>query len=259
MNTRIFALALTLCALPVSAQTSTEPTTPNAATTVVPASSEPKMLEAKEAKVPSRARIGLPRGAQTVFCLQTQLEGKPVLLHGWKPAKSEKTTLDIFAITSTSRPARKTRGKRTRSKRSSTSTLRRLNRVALGEVTSADEGPGVQMNISTTAFDARAKRGLVMVLNWPYHNVSFSYMYVPMIVVTLPTGLSGRAFSGNYTTEIESGGGTVYQPRVDADGRFLLRKKDYARDAGTAHYTPYTWDGKGYEAGTPGPEQPDND
>lgn len=228
---------------------------PTPAPSAAPASNVPALRAAKEVRVPAGVRAGLPRGARTVFCLETRLEDKPVLLHGWKRAKGDTTTLDILAITRSASRGKKQAPRSRRAAANGSTPLRRLNRVPLGEIIAGDGE--VQMSIETTVLDVPGKRGVVMVLQWPYFNVSFSYSTVPMRVVTLPAGLSGRAFVQDFSTEIEPGGGTIFQPRVGSDGRFFLREKQYARDAGTARYTPYTWNGASYKAGPPGQEQPD--
>ena len=244
INKTFLALALPFCVLaPVWAQTSSPSMAPEQASTPPV---QPQFLEAKASNVPSRIKAKLPRGVQTVFCLQGQLEGKPVVLLGWKPRKSKNTTMDIWTTATTARP----RGAKTRS----SATPRRLQRVVLGEIESQGE---ISMNIETTTFDTRAKRGSVLVLRWPYYNVSFSYSYNPMIVVTLPDGLSGRAFSGNYTTMSEPGGGTSFSPSIGSDGRVFLRRSEYDSNQNTAVYTPFVWNGTTFKEGTRGPTEPD--
>lgn len=243
MNKSLFAVALSLCAIPVWAQTPAEPTVQSPASPVAHAFGKPKFLEAETAKVPARVRVGLPRGAKTVFCLKVPIEGKPALLHGWKVGEEGKVTMDIFSLAA-SRPSK--RGRRT--KRSAISTLRRLARVPLGGMESGSGELGVM--ISSTLFDTRAKRGAVLMITWPHISASFLSAINPMIVVTLPDGLRGRAYTQFCTTESDNGHDEDYEPLIGTNGRFFLMFNRQAKDApGPSTQTPYVWDGNGYKAG----------
>lgn len=232
---KLLAIALSLCAISVWAQTS----------------KVRQPAQATEIKLPASARTGLPRGARTIFAFKTRLENRAVLLHGWRAAKKSDITLDILATTTV---RSKTRSKTRRKKATTTTRFMRLNRVSLGRM---ENGEGTARQISLGVVPLTTKRGSVLVFEWYYFNVSGSYSYVPLLLVTLPDGLSERAVVEEFQGEGQSGGGTVYQGRIGPDGNFLLRKKDYGE--GSASYTPYTWNGKSYVEGEAGPSMDDTD
>lgn len=210
-----------------------------------------KPVVAVETKLPVAAKSGLPRGARTIFAFKAQMQGQPVLLHGWRAAKKDDITLDILATTTArSKSRRKTRRKTA----TMTTRVTRLNRVSLGRM---ENGEGTARQISLGVAPLTSKRGTVLVFEWYYFNVSGSYSYVPLLLVTLPDGLSGGAIVKEFQGEAQSGGGTVYQGRIGPDGNFLLRKKDYGE--GAASYTPYTWNGKSYVEGEAGESMDDTD
>ncbi len=212
-----------------------------------PVFSKPTLQAARIVAAPAVVRAGLPRGAKTLFCQRVQLEGVVVLLHGWQIGDNPRTTLDIFAPIAAPRFASRA-GKRSRSK-----TPRRVNRAVLGDV----QSQGVMgMSVRTTPFDTRAHRGSVLVVEWSSENASFSSSSEPMIVVTLPSGLRGQAFSDDCTTMSEPGGGERYLPARGTDGRFFLMHQSYDSNQNTSRFTPHTWNGKGYRAGVTGPEVP---
>lgn len=197
-------------------------------------------LAASATAPPVGARTGLPRGAKTVFAFKTNVENRPIVLHGWRVGAKE-ITLDVFGVATA-------RSKTRKGKARVATRLTRLNRVVLGRMESGEADP--QVSVATARLGA--KGGSVLVMEWPYFNVSGSYSYVPLLLVTLPDGLKGRAVVSEFRGESEPGGGEVYEAGVGSDGNFALRKKNYERDAGTANYTPYNWNGKSYVAGERG-------
>lgn len=189
---------------------------------------------AVETKVPALVRAQLPRRATTVFYVKARLENRDVLLHAWNTAKGD-TTLDILVWAPNVRQNRH-RGARP------VMTLQRINRVGIGRVAIISDNYSVR----TAPLNARTGRGAVISLKYYEEQVAVAYTTLPMLVVTLPNGLSGQAITQDFSTEGQSEGGTYFEPRIGANGQVFLVKVDYSPINKMQTETRFLWSGRKY-------------
>lgn len=182
-------------------------------------------------KVPASVRAHLPRRATTLFCVKARLENRDVLLHAWNTAKDE-TTLDMLVWRQSSSKRRSRR----------VSPWQRINRVSLGRVVIISDN----YTVRTTPLNARPGRGAVISLNYYEEQVAVAYTTVPMLVLTLPDGLSGQVILQGFSTEAESEGGSYFEPRVGANGQVFLMKVDYSPINKMQTETRFLWNGRKY-------------
>lgn len=185
-------------------------------------------------KVPVLISNSLPRRATTVFYVKTRLENRDVLLHAWNTAKEE-TTLDFWVW------APDVRANRSRRARPAMK-LQRINRTNIGRVVIMSDN----FSVRTAPLNARSGRGAVISLKYYEEQVAVAFTTLPMLIVTLPNGLSGQAILQDFSTEGESEGGTYFEPRIGANGQVFLVKVDYSPINRMQTETRFLWNGRKY-------------
>jgi len=156
------------------------------------------------------------------------------LLHAWNTAKEE-TTLDFWVWAPDVRVNRHRRARPAMK-------LQRINRIGIGRVAIISDNYSVR----TAPLNAQTNRGAVISLKYYEEQVAVAYTTIPMLVVTLPNGLSGQAITQDFSTEGQSEGGTYFEPRIGANGQVFLVKVDYSPINKMQTETRFRWSGRKY-------------
>lgn len=188
----------------------------------------------KTVVLPALVRRNLPRGAQTVFCVEARVENRAVLLHGWNNSKGD-TTLDILVKSVARRSVRKSK-----SSRRALASFSRLKRVKIGRI--------APNQVVVRALPLKTgSRGWVVSFEWSESQSAGAFMTVPMLAVTFPNGSGGAAIFQDFSTESSAGGNVFYLLCKAQNGEAFLLLTNEAFDAGTKSLGRTGWNGRKFE------------
>lgn len=190
----------------------------------------PTFASAGTTQVPASARALMPRGATSLFAVNTSRAfGRPALLHVWavnNPISARYSQADVLV------PASKRRA----------ASYKRLQSFKLPWIYPAEDdkgGPPSDLEVRSAYLNARTKRGPVIVLQYRQTFDHFTQ------VLTFPNGLNGRGYLQSLKDEGSPDGGVTYVPDLDARGNFGLRAD--VEELGKKTTRRFRWTGRDYE------------
>lgn len=199
---------------------------------LVPFDGGQEVAAARKIAVPASLRRSLPRGAKTVLCATTTVNGHALTLHLWNPTKGD-SRLDVLANMAT------------RSK-SKSRVLTRLKRISLERIETG----------RITARVASLEKGMVIALEWSESQSAGAFMTVPMLAVVLPQGTSGKVILQDLSTESSASGNVFNSLRTDTRGETFVLLTTEVFDGGSQTVQRFVWNGTKFAAQGEGVTQP---